>query len=145
MALIAVGAAAGCGGESAADLDATVTSWSLSTEDSIALAEDDKYVTPADEFQIGQTLTLTDAGPVPRTLVVIRERELTIRNDGAAPRTLTFVNASVDGGDQRTLGPIDPGASMTYVPTVPISMAYDLDGDGAVDGTLQVDTGEFSG
>lgn len=120
------------------------SSWSLSVEDSIALAEDDKHVAPPEQFQIAQTLRITEAGPVPSTLVVIRDRELMIRNETSSSQTLVFVNADVDSNGGRTLGPIEPGGEMIYVPGVPISMAYTIDGEG-VDGTLQVDTGEFEG
>ncbi len=112
--------------------------------DSIALAEDDKLVSPREQFQIGQTLRLTDAGPVPSTLVVIRNRELTIRNESSTTKSLRFLNAAVDETGRRELGPIEPGGQISYVPQLPISMAYSLGGD-EIAGMLQVDTGDFEG
>lgn len=117
----------------------------VSPEDSIALAEDDKGVSPPEEFQIAQTLKLTDSGPVPLTLVVIQNRELRIRNETDQEQTLHFVNAQVDDTGATTLGPIAAGAELVYTPTVPISMAYNLDGSDQVTARLQVDTGAFDG
>jgi hypothetical protein len=121
------------------------TDLTTSPEDSIALAEDDKGVSPPEEFQIAQTLRLTDAGPVPLTLVVIQNRELTITNETAQPQTLNFVNAQVDDTGATSLGPIAPGADLVYVPPLPASMAYNLTGGTEVQARLQVDTGDFEG
>jgi len=103
----------------------------------------DKYVAPPEQYKIGQTLLITAKGPSPSTLVVIRDRELTIRNDTDIPQMLTFVNSDVDDKGNTSLGPIAPGEQLVYKPPFPISMVYTVDGDG-IDGTLQVDTGEFS-
>jgi len=151
MALSLVLAAGACAGEQATASSGSPSSassvvapaWSLSTEDSIAMAEDDKYVAPPEQYKIGQTLLITAKGPSPSTLVVIRDRELTIRNDTDIPQMLTFVNSVVDDKGNTSLGPIAPGEQLVYKPPFPISMVYTVDGDG-IDGTLQVDTGEFS-
>jgi len=151
MALSLVLAAGACAGEQAdassgspsSASSVVAPSWSLSTEDSIAMAEDDKYVAPPEQYKIGQTLLITAKGPSPSTLVVIRDRELTIRNDTDIPQMLTFVNSDVDDKGNTSLGPIAPGEQLVYKPPFPISMVYTVDGDG-IDGTLQVDTGEFS-
>jgi hypothetical protein len=118
------------------------TEWSMSTEDSIALALEDELVTPKDQLEIGQELHLTDAGPTPSTLIAIQKRDLTIVNDTDEPQTLHFLNAEVDDQGGRTIGPIPPGAKRTFVPPFPISMTYNLTGGDEVAGTLQIDTGE---
>jgi hypothetical protein len=149
-ALLALAAA--CSSESGAEgceadgsCPSEVTEATISPEDSIALAEDDKYVSPPEEFQISQTLRITDAGPVPRLLVVIQNRDMTIRNETSQPQTLHFVNAEVDAQGATTIGPIAPGAQTTYAPPVPISMAYNLDGGTEARAFLQVDVGDFGG
>jgi hypothetical protein len=152
LAVAVLVVAAACSNESDAkgceadgSCPSAVTEATNSPEDSIALAEDDKQVSPAEEFQISQTLRITDAGPAPRTLVVIQNRDVTIRNETAQPQTLHFLNAPVDEQGATTIGPIDPGAQAVYTPPLPISMAYNLDGGAEVQATLQVDVGDFTG
>jgi hypothetical protein len=122
------------------------TAVSLSPEESIALEEELELTTPEDEFQIGQTLRLTDAGPTPSTLVVIVDRELTVRNDSSQPQTMTFAS-DIDAEGRTSVGPLAPGEETIVVPFRPVSMAYRLGTDPAAEiaGVLQVDTGDFDG
>jgi len=95
------------------------------------------------QFTFGQELVLTDAGPVPATLVVIVDEELVIRNDGSVPIALRFRNGTVGADELAQTPAIEPGSTFAITPTRAVSVRYEYLGNEAVTGNLQIDTGDF--
>jgi hypothetical protein len=84
-------------------------------------------------YQVGQQIFITDAGPRPRELVAIVQVPISFTNTTRRPVTLRFVA----GGHQ--IGPIAPGGRATYTPQGTLSIAYSVVERPQMTGTIQVE------
>lgn len=94
-------------------------------------------------FAITSTVTITETGFVPIQAVAVLGDTLTFVNETNVVQTIRFTNGSLNVDGPATLGPIEPGESLSYAEPLSstISLIFESDGLPGQVGRLQVDPG----
>jgi hypothetical protein len=136
LALIVLAGLAACSG----DDDATVGSAPSAATPTTSATDGTSDGTT---FDFTPTITITDDGFLPLQAVAVFGETLTFVNDTERAQTIHFTNGSPEIGGADTIGPIQPGASMTYPRPLEtaISLVYEADSLPGFTGRLQIDPG----
>jgi hypothetical protein len=69
-------------------------------------------------FDYGQVVCITEKGVQPQVLVSVAGEAVTWRNETSRPQAIRFAAFAAHSG------PIPPGETWSYTPTLPLSIAY---------------------
>jgi hypothetical protein len=105
MVALAALLAGGCGGAGSGAANAPVSSVSHSIDPN---------------FDTGQTVLLTANSPRPLWLVSLVGKPVIFRNSSSTTKRVVFDHAAIDSG------PIPPGGTFTWRPTLPLSYTYQV-------------------
>ncbi len=110
--------------------------------ESVVTADPNDTDNPA-AFDFTSTISITETGFEPRQAVAVLGEMLTFVNNTDRAQTIRFTNGTPNVDGAPTIGPIEPGESLSFPEPLEstISLIYESDGLPGQQGQLQVDPG----